>query len=505
MAVVKAKIRVSSHGAGLRPRTNRATLLCLEAAVLAGFCLTTWWLSSIVISPHWAWIAMLQFAWLCFLCFRIEPQGFALLLPIIVISRASVVVALTSIEYGVRLPELGIAGEPGPYTSSYVCVAGVLFASCLASFRFLMNHTRIAQASSLTPVFDRFARPIALCVIALGVLSTMWLLGLGLTRGFPLLLNIDRFVFRRVFADPLTLNILNCKSILGGALGLVAFALPVSRIVKTWASATFSIFIAVNFLYGDKFFIIISTACSFFAPYLYLRHRYVLRRLPYLATVSLVVLLPVGAITWFIYSDQGRATVEATTQKLTERFAAQGELWYLQTKIRAPAIDWHDNIVEKNVEALSVKEVDLFALRNGIGPGYFMNRYAPVKVRAAQMRNAGAVTYTMALEPLALALFGWLGLLLTLMVCGVLFAAGACYLVYAIERRLMLSMFFAGYVTLTLKSFSAQGTPWVIASIYTLKWLSIVIIIEMAFSILGARQDTIAPRLRLKLLSNRSS
>lgn len=445
---------------------------------------------------------MLEFGWLCFLCFRIEPQGFALLLPLIVITRASVVVALTSIEYGVRLPELAIVGEAGPYTSSYVCVAAILFASSLASFRFLMNHLHVRGIGALTPVFDRFARPISLCVIGLGALSILWLLGLGLSRGFPLLLNMDRFLFRRVFADPLTLNILNLKSIVASALGLVSFALPVSRVIKTWSNIVFTAFVAVNFLYGDKFFIIISTVSSFFAPYLYLQHKYVMKRLPVLAAVGLLVLLPVSAITWFIYSNQGRATVEATSQKLTERFAAQGELWYLQTKIGAPAIDWHDDIVEKNVASLSVKQVDLFALRNGIGPAYFMNRYAPGNFRISQMQGGGLITYTMALEPLALAMFGWLGLVLTLMVSGFLFAAGACYLAYAIERRLMLSMIFAGYVIVMLKAYSTQGAPWVVVSIYTLKWLSVVLIIELVLSIIGSSQSTMPP-IRRKFLSGR--
>ncbi|WP_288487454.1 DUF6418 domain-containing protein [uncultured Novosphingobium sp.] len=483
---------------------NRATLLCLEAATLAGLCLATWWLSSTIISPHWAWAAMLEFAWLCILCFRIEPKGFALLLPIIVITRASVVVALTSIEYGVRLPELALVGEAGPYTSSYVCIAAILFASSLAGFRFLMNHLHVSRTSALTPVFDRFARPISLCVIALGGLAVLWLLGLGLVRGFPLLLNMDRFLFRRVFADPLTLNILNCKSIVACALGLVSFALPVSRILKTWSNAVFTIFVAVNFFYGDKFFIMISTASSFFSPYLYLQYKYILKRLPYLVAISLLVLLPVSGITWFIYSDQGRATVEATSQKLTERFAAQGELWYLQAKIGAPVVDWRDDIVAKNIEALSVKQVDLFALRNGIGPAYFMNRYAPSKFRAAQMRGGGLITYTMALEPLALVMFGWFGLVLTLIVSGFLFAAGACYLAYAIERRLMPSMIFAGYLIVMLKSYSAQGAPWVVVSIFTLKWLSVVLVIEMVLSFVGFFQSTTTPRFRLKSTPRRS-
>lgn len=466
---------------------RRAEALALEALLLLASSLAVWWLSARYVDAAWSWIALIQFLWLCLLCYRVEPRGMALFLPI-AITRASVVVALIAIEHGARLPELGLAGTPGPHTASYVAVCGVLFASYLAAFRVLPALVGRPASNVLSTIFDRHATAVSAGVLALGAGATLWLLVIGGARGYPLLAGVDRFVFRRLFADPLTLNILNFKSIMAGALGLVSFCLPVSAFWKRAAMATCLVFIAANFLFGDKFFIILMTISCFLAPYLYRNHRIVSRKIGTVLAATAIAMAPIMGITWFIYSDQGRMSPQATAQRLGERFAAQGELWYIQNKIGAPLTHWDDAFVRRNVEAMSIKNVDVFALRNGLGPTYFMNRYAPDHLRAAQGRHAGAVTYTMALEPLLLVQFGWIGLFTGLALAALLFALGSLYVAYAIERRLIISMIFASYVLVLLRSFSTQGTPWVIASVFTLKWLSVVLAIELALLLLAASQ-----------------
>jgi hypothetical protein len=464
----------------------------LEAVSLLAATLLVWWLSATFVSPGWSWIALILFLWLCTLCFRVAPQAFSLFLPI-ALTRASVVVALIAIEHGARMPEVGLSGSPGPHTASYVFLSALLFVSYLVSFRFLARLMRRSDRNVLSATFDRYATVISIGVVALGVGATLWLLFVGAARGFPLLAGVDRFVFRRLFADGLTLNILNFKAILAGALGLVTFCLPVSAFWKRAALSVCVVFIGINFLFGDKFFIILVTVSCFLAPYLYLNHHVVRRNLTATLAIGAMLMAPVMGVTWFIYSDQGRMSVEATSQRLGERFAAQGELWYLQNRIGGPMLRWNSDFVSRNVEAASVKNVDVFALRNGLGPAYFMNLYSPDRLRAAQGRHAGAVTYTMALEPLALVQFGWLGLILVLIVSGGLFALGALYVAYAIERRLILSVIFSGYIMVLMRSFSTQAGPWVIASVFTLKWLSVVLVIELALLMLAASQGRAFP------------
>lgn len=399
------------------------------------------------------------------------------------------VVALIAIEHGARLPEVALSGTPGPHTASYVFLSALLFASYLVSFRLLRRAMRWSDRNVLTTTFDRYAVTVTAVIVALGIGATLWLIVVGAARGFPLLAGVDRFVFRRIYADGLTLNILNFKSILSGALGLVAFCLPVSATWKRVSMLTCAAFVCVNFLFGDKFFIILITISCFLAPYLYVNYHVVTKRIGTTLAIGAMLMGPVLAVTWFIYSDQGRMSVEATSQRLSERFAAQGELWYIQNRIGGPLIGWNGQFVSRNVEAMSVKNVDLFALRNGLGPAYFMNLYSPDRLRAAQGRHAGAVTYTMALEPLALAHFGWLGLFVTMILSGGLFALGALYLAYGIERRLILSTVFSGYIMVLMRSFSTQGGPWVVASVFTLKWLSVVLGIELVLLVVAASQN----------------
>jgi len=464
----------------------------LEAAAWLFSALIVWWLSAAFIHPAWSWIALLQFLWLCVLCFRSQPQGFALFLPIVLI-RASVVVALVAIEYGAHLPEVGLAGTPGPHTASYVVVSAWLFACYLLAFGLLQRTLHRSHGNLLTATFDRYAVQVSAVIVGVGGLATLWLIFVGGSRGFPLLAGVDRFVFRRIFADPLTLNILNFKSILASALGLVTFCLPVSAIWKRLSLVTFLVFVGINFLFGDKFFIILMTVSAYIAPYLYRNHQLVRKKAGMTMVVAALVMAPVMGVTWFIYSDQGRMSPEATTRRLTERFAAQGELWYVQNRIGGPLARWDSLFVSRNIEATGVKNVDLFALRNGLGPAYFMNLYAPDRLRAAQGRHAGLVTYTMALEPLLLVHFGWLGLAIGMAFSGGLFALGALYLAYAIERRLILSMIFAGYIMVLMRSFSTQGGLWVVASVFTLKWFSVVLAIELALLIVAASQGRTPP------------
>jgi hypothetical protein len=489
-STARRSVRNRRHGSATTTLQDRrvAALFCLEGAALLGSCLLVWWLSAVLVNAAWSWLALVQFVWLCVYCFRLEPQGFSILLPI-VITRASGVVALIAIEYGARLPEVGLSGTPGPHTTSYVFFTGLLFASYLAAFHVLHRLLRTSEARGLTKIFDRYAAPISAIVVVIVTGATLWLFAIGASRGFPLLVNMDRFVFRRVYADNLTLNILNCKALLAGALGLVTFCMPVSQPLRRISSVTCLVFIFINFLFGDKFFIILSTVASFFIPYLYVHHRTATQKFGLLVMASALLMVPVMGVTWFIYSDQGRASVEATTQRLTERFAAQGQLWYLQNKIGAPATKWDREFINRNYGAMFVKKVDLFALQNGLGPAYFMNLYSPAKIRAAQGRNAGSVTYTMALEPLLLANFGWIGLCTGLIACGWLLALGALYVAYAIKRRLILSMVFSGYIMLLLRSFATQGTPWVVASIFTLKWLSVVLGVELSLMLLAVSQN----------------
>lgn len=467
-----------------RPASPRLPLECslllltLTAAALGA----TWWPNS-----AWSIVATLNYAWMCTLIFRIEPRGAVLMLPYI-ISRASNMFALIMIEHGAEMFEIGAVGQPGPwsnllniYTALFWTAAILVLKPCLA----MLDRRRTPR---LSPVFDRFANLIASVTLALVGLLAAYLLFYGLRSGFPLIEGTDRFAYRRFAANKVTLYALNLKSIVGFVLGMVAFVIPARRWMRIAAGMLFPAMIVLYFLFGDKFFTQLAAMASFFAPYLYCNYEQARRRLGIYGLAGALALGTVGLVTTYIYSQGFTETPAATTKRLSGRMVGQGELWYLQSRIGAPLLRWDQPVLDRYVAALHIKQTELFAIHNSLGANYFSNRYAPDYLRASLHKNAGTVTYTAATEATGLVLFGWLGLGAAMLVIGLLVGLCCAYAAYAIATRSMVSALFAAYIYAQLRSGVVQAAPWTIFSIYSARWLSIILAIELALLVLGQRR-----------------
>ena len=467
----------------------------LGLSMLAGLLGSMRW-----VHPAWSVLALGNYIWLCILFFRIEPRGMILALPHL-ISRASTMVALSMIEFGGEMFELGTVGRPGPWSNAMNVYTLLFCLGLVAGFKPVMRWLDRRQGGALPPVFDRFANLIAAMVIGLVALIAMAMIVRGLQYGFPLLAGIDRFHFRRFAADKVTLYALNLKFVIGYALGFVAFVLPAARRLRLGAGVLFAAMIVLYFLFGDKFFTQLAALASFAAPYLYRNHRLVRRRIAAFLVGTSLALSTVMVVTLYIYSQGFTQTSAATTKRLTGRMVGQGELWYLQASIGAPLLTWDAPLIDRYAASLSVKQIELFALNNSIGPNYFSNRYAPDYLRASLHRNAGTVTYTAATEPMGLVLFGWLGLGALMFLVGAVAGLSSGYIAYAIANRSIVSGLFAAYVYVQLRTTLAQAAPWVIASIYSMRWLGIILVIELALALLGqsARSHGRGKRLRAHL------
>lgn len=68
---------------------------------------------------------------------------------------------------------------------------------------------------------------------------------------------------------------------------------------------------------------------------------------------------------------------------------------------------------------------------------------------------------------------------------GAIFGLACCYLAYAIQKRSMISLLFSAYIYMQLRISIIQAAPWVIASIYSMRWLSIIAIIEIALAFMA--------------------
>jgi hypothetical protein len=200
------------------------------------------------------------------------------------------------------------------------------------------------------------------------------------------------------------------------------------------------------------------------------------------------------AVTTYIYSKGFTETSAATTKRLSGRIVGQGELWYLQSSIGAPLLDWNGPLIDRYVRSLTVKSIDLFAVQNSLGANYFSNRYAPDYLRSSLQRNAGSVTYTMVTEAMGLVLFGWLGLGAMMFGVGMLFGLVSAYVAYAIKNRSILSGLFAGYIYNQLRASVVQATPWVIGSVYSLRWLAIILAFELMLLLLARGGSGLRPR-----------
>jgi len=440
--------------------------------------------SILAVHPEWSLVAFVNYIWLCVLLFRLEPRGTVLVLPQLIV-RGSEMIALIMIEYGAEMFELGTVGRPGPWSSAFNLYNLLYCMGLLIVARPLLRALDRTDGNGTSMLLDRFARPIATGVLLIVGLIALNLLLRGLQSGFPLLAGIDRFVFRRFAADKVTLYALNLKFVLAYALGFIAFVLPVAQWQRRAAGFAFIVMIVLFFLFGDKFFTQLVAVSAFGAPYLYRHHAQVMRKLGRYLAIGALSISAVAAVSLYIYSDGLAQTPAATAKRVSGRMVGQGELWYLQSSIGAPALDWNADLLTRYLASLRKKEIDLFSLQNSIGPHYFSNRYSPDKLRASLERNGGTVTYTMVAEPMGLVLFGWVGLGALELALGMLFALAGGYIAYAIRMRSIVSGVLASYIFLQLNTSVVQAAPWVIGSIYSLRWLTLILIIELLQALPG--------------------
>jgi hypothetical protein len=475
------------------PVTAAGSSLALESALMTLAFMGAVFGATYLVSPLWSLVALANYLWLCTLLFRWEPRGAVLVLPQL-INNASGMVAMIMIEFGNEMFELGLVGRPGPW-SNELNLCNLLFcAGVVAIAKPLMRALDRRGSDAIAPVLDRFANLLSTMTLVLGGLIALALVMRGLQAGFPLLAGTDRFQFRRFSADKVTLYALNLKFVIGYALGFVAFVLPCARWLRVGAGIGFAALMVIYFLFGDKFFTQLHALAAFTAPYLYFHYRKVGRHIWVYAIAGTLALASVMAVTTYIYSKGFTETSASTSKRLSGRIVGQGEIWFLQSSIGAPLLDWNAPLIDGYVQSLSIKSIDLFSAQNSLGPNYFSNRYAPDYLRSSLQRNAGTVTYTAVTEAMGLVLFGWLGLGAMMFAVGLLYGLVSAYVAYAIKNRSILSALFAAYIYNQFRTSVVQATPWVIGSIYSLRWLAIILAFELALLLLG--RSSSGPRYR---------
>lgn len=442
---------------------------------LAAALAVNWWLAAMLPSSFFSVTSLLLFGWLLLAVGRVSQAGLILLLPL-VITRGATLVSLMVIEAGAYMPEVNRLGEAGDASASFVAVSALFLLGAACVFR-LLERPFLAYARS--PLLDQIVAllgwQVVLLCMALGASAVLH----GLQGGFPLLAGVDRFLYRREYSSGLVLILLDNKFLFAAMLGAVAFAPRYQPLLKAAAVLTFVGLTGIYFLFGDKFFTILSEVAFFVMPLL-------LARQGRLAGTMLRLAVPAGALlclafgaTLYIYSGYGRLPVDRTVTLLGERIAGQGELWFVASRDARHVTRWDVNLVARNLDTLNDPAPPASAFANGVETYYFIDRYAPAKLAESFRKNQGWVQLTMGTEALALVMFGYVGVFVIMGLLGMLVAFAALYLRRGFASGFPLTLFFAVWTYLQIYLCAQQGSFWSIAAPGQINRLLLFVTIEI--------------------------
>lgn len=429
-----------------------------------------------LVVPHPVWTILALPAYLTVvgnLMWRLRGNS-ALIAPMVLLHLA-VLVSLAAIESGAAMKELGMFGEPS--------AGGVAFA--LIGVLFILSATvatRGAMARWAGPPAARVVRlrgAMAYLSAAIVALLVAYLFLRGAITGFPLLSGADRFAYRAA-ADVVVVNVLTLKYVIAGFMGAGA-ALATDRRCRLTHQGVFVAYLAVTFLFADKFFNILIAAIIFMAPAFMLGVQSGGRALLRLLPAASLAVVSVLAVTVYIYSGGGALSAAQTAERLLGRAAGQGQLWHVATQAHSELLRFDAQEVAKNLGSLTANPAATYALRERMAPFYFIDKYAPSAMHRSFFSNSGWVTPTMVSEAYALVMFGYLGLLAVVGAMGAVLGgligffrwrllSGNPFMV--LLPAAMLTQFIYGYAQGTLYSLIGLSTLKIYAAFFVVGWFS---------------------------------
>jgi hypothetical protein len=263
------------------------------------------------------------------------------------------------------------------------------------------------------------------------IIAISLLLYTGYQSGFPLLDGVDRFIFKRDSASYAFNFIIGNRFVIAMMLGIVLCASS-NRTTGILICLIFLSFVGTMFLFGEKFFSVINSAAYFLMPYLLSSNskKFLSPRL--LAAVTFVLAI-CFAVTLYIYTDYGQQDLSVGWERVGERLAGQGQLWY--AAISAPEAATYSgqqsSLLFENFLSL---DADGRAFKEGIGIYYLMQTYAPGSTLDGLAQSLGLVTYTMGTEAYLMLVFGVPVLLIVMGGFAAVYGIALSYLAKCIRR-----------------------------------------------------------------------
>ena len=426
--------------------------------------------------------------------FKAYPLALVLMVPFIIL-QVSGTLSLVLIEGGAEMKEVAATGSPSAATSSFVLYALTFLLASVATYtRFSQRSGRkltdaTSKARQLMPLVKN--APLIISMLALG-----YLLAAGVKTGFPLIDGVDRFAFRRLRADELTLNLLNLKFITAAILGSGG-AFANSALLKRLHHIVFVAFLATTYLYGDKFFSILISVSVYVMPHLMqVPEKNILRALAKLAPIAFVAVSAVFGMTLYIYSDYGTRSPAEAIGNVSDRIAGQGQLWFVANRDDPAPMRFDTHIVSMNLANLVNVPSSDYAFRHRLAAFYFVEKYYPRALYASTLNSFGWVTPTMVFEAYGLVAFGYVGLVLLMIAAGVFVGTLMHYLSGMLMTGNMFNIMLPAFVFDATCKMMSQATLYNVFGVSAFKAYAAFALLQLIVTIFlkGASKPLQAPR-----------
>lgn len=372
-----------------------------------------------------------------------------LLFSAVIFLHISVVISLIAIESGAFMMEMGRYGYASSSSAVYVAIISLFLTAGNHAFSSKKTKLKLYKIENHPFIFKW-------CALFFCGFVVVYMILAGLKTGFPLLQGFDRFAYRYAVNDALLTNFLVLKILIVSFLGVAANNCPSKK--KIFFHLTFLGYILTSFLFADKFFIIIITSLIYMATQVVSSPEVLKRYSKAFFIIATLAIFTSTLVTYYIYSGHGLYTVDATLNRLAERFAEQGQLWFVQYNEGFTWINFDLNAVLNNIESIYTRYPQNFCFENKIGAFYFMPKYAPYNIYMSFSRNGGTVTPTMAFEPYLLSVFGIVGVVALVSVFGFIYGKIALYLFNTIRSRNPFEVLLPAYLLIQCNSVANTGT-----------------------------------------------
>ena len=395
-----------------------------------------------------------------------------------IICKMLVLLSLIPISFGYYIYELGINGQTQVHAGYFVCLSVLLLLTGCKTNAWL----KLAQVETATSIPTNLAKPIYLAfslAIVLGSILFLW--SLGLSSGFAILQQTDRFEFR-AGQGWLFSVIITFKPIFAGILGMVRFKDIHTKPTKLLLDLSLYAFVVMTMLFGEKFLSIIITVGYYYLPYFIVQKKRPKLSAGLLA-LGLIIGVAVTSATWNVYSDYGRLDSASTLQRLLYRFTGQGELWYISTAKGNSLVNIDESQSGKLVDVLLARNANQAAFNSRVGIFYLVEKFGERGIADQLLSSVGLVQFTGGFESYFLMIWGHVPMISMVFFAGLLLGCAAYYWETSARDGAMFSVFAGTYFLSQLTSATNQGSIWQIVGLVAVVYMIILLVVTTALKL----------------------